>query len=119
MIQFVKPNLLGTKKEFLNLFVNPITNGQLNDSTDHDVKLMKKRSHVLHKVLEGCVQRFNYSVLTPLLPPKQEYVIFVRLTEIQIKIYQYYLDNLARYLNKNLNAKNSLISKILILIITT
>ncbi|CAL1683159.1 unnamed protein product [Lasius platythorax] len=96
MVQFVKPNLLGTKKEFLNRFVNPITNGQFDDSTAYDVKLMKKRAHVLHKMLEGSVQRFDYSVLTPFLPPKQEYVIFVRLTDAQIKMYQYYLDNLAR-----------------------
>ncbi|XP_011702386.1 PREDICTED: transcriptional regulator ATRX [Wasmannia auropunctata] len=96
MVQFVKPNLLGTKREFLNRFVNPITNGQFDDSTAYDVKLMKKRAHVLHKMLEGSVQRFDYSVLTPFLPPKQEYVIFVRLTDTQIKMYQYYLENLAR-----------------------
>ncbi|XP_011344208.2 transcriptional regulator ATRX isoform X3 [Ooceraea biroi] len=96
MVQFVKPNLLGTRKEFLNRFVNPITNGQFDDSTAYDVKLMKKRAHVLHKMLEGSVQRFDYSVLTPFLPPKQEFVIFVRLTDIQMKMYQYYLDNLAR-----------------------
>ncbi|XP_011502086.1 PREDICTED: transcriptional regulator ATRX homolog [Ceratosolen solmsi marchali] len=96
MVQFVKPNLLGSKKEFLNRFVNPITNGQFDDSTPYDVKLMKKRAHVLHKMLEGSVQRFDYSVLTPFLPPKQEYVIFVRLTGVQIKMYQHYLDNFAR-----------------------
>lgn len=56
MVQFVKPNLLGTRKEFLNRFVNPITNGQFVDSTDGDVKIMKRRAHVLHKMLEGLVQ---------------------------------------------------------------
>ena len=56
MVQFVKPNLLGTRKEFLNRFVNPITNGQFEDSTSHDVKRMKRRAHVLHKTLEGSVQ---------------------------------------------------------------
>ncbi|XP_015111784.1 transcriptional regulator ATRX [Diachasma alloeum] len=96
MVQFVKPNLLGTKKEFLNRFVNPIQNGQFDNSTEYDVKLMKKRAHVLHKMLEGSVQRFDYSVLTPFLPPKQEYVIFVKLSDIQIQLYQYYIDNLAR-----------------------
>jgi hypothetical protein len=56
MVQFVKPNLLGTRKEFLNRFVNPISNGQFEDSTAHDVKIMKRRAHVLHKMLEGSVQ---------------------------------------------------------------
>ncbi|KAF4528592.1 hypothetical protein B566_EDAN015812 [Ephemera danica] len=96
MIQFVKPNLLGKRKEFTNRFVNPIKNGQCADSTPRDVFIMKKRAHVLHKMLEGCVQRFDYSVLTPLLKPKQEYVIKIRLTEIQVKMYQHFLTNFAR-----------------------
>lgn len=56
MVSFVKPNLLGSRKEFCNRFVNPITNGQHADSTSYDVKLMKRRAHVLHKMLSGCVQ---------------------------------------------------------------
>ncbi|XP_047111302.1 transcriptional regulator ATRX homolog isoform X1 [Schistocerca piceifrons] len=93
MVQFVKPNLLGSKKEFDNRFVNPIRNGQYVDSTLHDVKVMKRRAHVLHKMLESSVQRFDYGVLTPFLPPKHEYVISVRLSETQVKLYRYYLDN--------------------------
>lgn len=93
MVQFVKPNLLGTSKEFRNRFVNPITNGQFEDSTSHDVKRMKRRAHVLHKTLEGCVQRFDYSVLTPYLPPKEEYVISIRITDTQEKLYRHYLEN--------------------------
>uniref|UniRef100_T1JR14 Uncharacterized protein n=1 Tax=Tetranychus urticae TaxID=32264 RepID=T1JR14_TETUR len=54
MAQFVKPNLLGTKKEFTNRFVNPISNGQHIDSTPDDVDLMKKRAYVLYKSLDGC-----------------------------------------------------------------
>jgi hypothetical protein len=56
MVSFVKPNLLGTSKEFSNSFIRPIENGQCADSTVMDVKLMKRRCHVLHKTLEGCVQ---------------------------------------------------------------
>jgi transcriptional regulator ATRX len=36
--------------------MNPISNGQFEDSTAHDVKVMKRRAHVLHKMLEGSVQ---------------------------------------------------------------
>ena len=34
----------------------PITNGQHADSTSRDVKIMKRRAHVLHEMLAGCVQ---------------------------------------------------------------
>lgn len=56
MVQFVKPNLLGKYVEYMNRFVNPITNGQYIDSTPRDIQVMKRRSHVLHKMLDGCVQ---------------------------------------------------------------
>ena len=56
MVSFVKPSLLGTRREFSNRFVNPITNGQHSDSTAADVRLMKRRAHVLHEMLDGCVQ---------------------------------------------------------------
>lgn len=56
MVSFVKPNLLGTQREFSNRFVNPIKNGQCRDSDASDVRLMRHRSYVLHKLLKGCVQ---------------------------------------------------------------
>ena len=56
MVNFVKPNLLGTIHEFKNRFVNPITNGQCQDSTPYDVRMMKLRAHILHELLVGCVQ---------------------------------------------------------------
>jgi SNF2 family N-terminal domain. len=56
MVQFVKPNLLGDRKEFKNRFANPINNGQYIDSTPRDVKIMKRRAHVLYKMLDGIVQ---------------------------------------------------------------
>jgi len=56
MVDFIRPNLLGSIKDFTNRFINPITNGQYSDSTPLDVELMKGRSHVLHKMLEGFVQ---------------------------------------------------------------
>uniref|UniRef100_T1IWW8 ATP-dependent helicase ATRX n=1 Tax=Strigamia maritima TaxID=126957 RepID=T1IWW8_STRMM len=96
MVQFVKPNLLGTRKEFQNRFLNPIVNGQCADSTEHDVRLMKRRAHILHNLLDGCVQRRDYNVLTPFLPPKYEYVISIRLSEVQVKLYKHFLDHLAR-----------------------
>uniref|UniRef100_A0A182MX86 Transcriptional regulator ATRX n=1 Tax=Anopheles culicifacies TaxID=139723 RepID=A0A182MX86_9DIPT len=95
MVQFVKPKLLGTYSEYMNRFVNPITNGQYTDSTPYDIQLMRKRAHVLHKLLDGCVQRRDYSVLAPFLPPKLEFVVSIKLTPVQSTLYKYYMENLA------------------------
>ena len=52
MVNFVKPLLMGTRKEFLNRFVNPIVNGQHADSTERDFRIMKKRSFILNDLLK-------------------------------------------------------------------
>ncbi|CAL8362524.1 unnamed protein product [Lota lota] len=93
MVSFIKENLLGSLKEFRNRFINPIQNGQCADSTPRDVRIMKNRAHVLHAMLAGCVQRRDYSALTKFLPPKHEYVLAVRVTPLQYKLYRHYLDH--------------------------
>ena len=91
MVNFVKPNLLGTLPEFTNRFVNPIKNGQCKDSQPLDIRVMKQRAHVLHALVSGCVQRKDYRVLADTLPPKQEYVISFRLSPVQDKLYRHFL----------------------------
>ncbi|XP_060934995.1 transcriptional regulator ATRX isoform X2 [Limanda limanda] len=93
MVNFIKENLLGSVKEFRNRFINPIQNGQCADSTLHDVRIMKKRAHILYEMLAGCVQRKDYTALTKFLPPKHEYVLSVRVTPLQCKLYRHYLEN--------------------------
>ncbi|OTF69105.1 hypothetical protein BLA29_005967, partial [Euroglyphus maynei] len=103
MVDFVKPNLLGTKREFKNRFENPISNGQHIDSTDADVNSMKRRVHVLHQKLKDVINRHDYSVLVPYLKPKYEFVLTIKLTQVQIDLYKNYLDNFASASNgKNL-----------------
>ena len=51
-------------------------------------------------------QRKDYTALTKFLPPKHEYVLSVRVTPIQCKLYRYYLEhftgeNVACLLGKN------------------
>lgn len=62
MVNFIKENLLGSIKEFRNRFINPIQNGQCADSTMVDVRVMKKRAHILYEMLAGCVQVQIYSI---------------------------------------------------------
>ncbi|KAM6983495.1 transcriptional regulator ATRX-like [Tautogolabrus adspersus] len=95
MVNFIKKNLLGSLGEFRNRFINPIQNGQCADSTPRDVRVMKKRAHVLHAMLAGCVQRRDYSELTQFLPPKHEYVLAVRISPLQCQLYRFYLEHIS------------------------
>uniref|UniRef100_A0A3P9LQ92 RAD54 like 2 n=1 Tax=Oryzias latipes TaxID=8090 RepID=A0A3P9LQ92_ORYLA len=87
MVDFVRPDFLGTRQEFSNMFERPILNGQCVDSTPQDVRLMRYRSHVLHSLLEGFVQRRGHDVLRDQLPAKDEHVILVRLSSVQRALY--------------------------------
>ncbi|XP_074034541.1 uncharacterized protein isoform X3 [Leptinotarsa decemlineata] len=90
MVQFVKPNLLGNNKEFKTNFVNPITNGQYEDSTEDDIKLMMKRTHVLHKLLVKTVQRIEDTELQIYLPKMQDHALFIQLNQVQVDLYNQY-----------------------------
>lgn len=88
MVEFVKPNLLGNYKDYLSHFVNPIRKGKYINSTPYEIQMMKQRSHVLHELLDECVLSRDYSVMRECLPPKQEYVLYIRPTKLQIDLYK-------------------------------
>ncbi|XP_059188320.1 helicase ARIP4-like isoform X2 [Centropristis striata] len=92
MVDFVRPDFLGTRQEFSNMFERPILNGQCVDSTPQDVQLMRYRSHVLHSLLEGFVQRRGHDVLKDQLPSKEEHVILVRLSPLQRALYTEFMN---------------------------
>lgn len=92
MVDFVRPDFLGTRQEFSNMFERPILNGQCVDSTAQDVQLMRYRSHVLHSLLEGFVQRRGHDVLKDQLPSKEEHVILVRLSPLQRMLYTEFMN---------------------------
>ncbi|XP_045764210.1 uncharacterized protein LOC123866602 isoform X2 [Maniola jurtina] len=96
MVDFVRPNYLGSKTEFCNMFERPIQNGQCIDSTPQDIRLMRYRAHVLHSLLVGFVQRRSHAVLQSTLPQKEEYVLLVRMTPLQRKLYVQFMNEVVR-----------------------
>ena len=103
MVDFVRPNYLGSKTEFSNMFERPITNGQCVDSSTDDKKLMRYRSHVLHTLLEGFVQRRSHVVLQSALPFKEEWVFLLKMTPVQYTLYKEFIS----YLKEEHRDKNS------------
>ena len=94
MVDFVRPNFLGTRAEFGNMFERPIQNGQCVDSSPADVKLMKERVYVLHSLVKGFVQRRSHAVLRSSLPHKEEHVLLLRMTPLQRALYRHYMSDL-------------------------
>ncbi|CAH8531125.1 unnamed protein product [Heterobilharzia americana] len=94
MVDFVRPNYLGTKQEFTNMFQRPIENGQCIDSTPEDRKVMQGRAHVLHDLLSGFVQRRSHAVLKASLPPKTEIVLLIKLSPLQRTLYAAFMRSL-------------------------
>uniref|UniRef100_A0A0N5BQP6 Transcriptional regulator ATRX homolog n=1 Tax=Strongyloides papillosus TaxID=174720 RepID=A0A0N5BQP6_STREA len=93
MINFVKPSLLGTYKEFSNQFANPIEKGIKIGASKDDVRLMKKRYVVLWKMLDHVLHRRDASFLYSTLPPKEEYIVYCATTTIQIKLLKELIEN--------------------------
>ncbi|KAK9673254.1 hypothetical protein RND81_12G156000 [Saponaria officinalis] len=92
MVDFVREGFLGSMHEFRNRFQNPIENGQHANSTAEDVRIMNQRSHILYQQLKGFVQRVDMSVVKRDLPPKTVFVISVKLSSLQRKLYKKFLD---------------------------
>ncbi|OEL21409.1 Protein CHROMATIN REMODELING 20 [Dichanthelium oligosanthes] len=92
MVDFVRGGFLGSSHEFRNRFQNPIENGQHTNSTSDDVKIMNQRSHILFEQLKGFVQRMSMNVVKNDLPPKKVFVITVKLSQLQRKLYRRFLD---------------------------
>jgi len=92
MVNFCKPNLLGTYKEYKNLYSLPINSGQKKDANDLEVQKMTEQSAVLFMTLNETVHRQDESILIKMLPKRQEYLIKLRLTPIQEKLYERYMN---------------------------
>lgn len=108
MVDFVRPSFLGTMKEFMNMFANPISNGQCVDSGPADIKLMKERIFVLQHELSGFVQRRDDSVLEASLPSKYEWTIPIRLSSEQETIYKRMIDPSSDHENIGIDADTGL-----------
>ncbi|RHZ20357.1 hypothetical protein DYB31_001195 [Aphanomyces astaci] len=83
MVNFARPNYLGTLQEFKNRFVDPIENGQFEDSSAVDIVLSRKRTFILTKELSTLVLRRDAGYLHRQLPAKHEFVLLCKLSPLQ------------------------------------
>ncbi|KAL4158929.1 hypothetical protein PRNP1_004703 [Phytophthora ramorum] len=91
MVNFARPDYLGSLDEFKNRFVAPIKNAQCIDSSEADLRLARQRAFVLTRELKPLVLRRDQQYLFKQLPPKKEYVLMCKLTDAQAQLYRIFL----------------------------
>lgn len=91
MINWVAPGYLGPKKEFASIYADPIEKGLDSESTGNEKRKGLKMLEVLKMTVAPKVQRATVQVVKHELPPKYEFVLFVKPNPLQEKLYGIFL----------------------------
>ncbi|ROW17590.1 hypothetical protein VPNG_00757 [Cytospora leucostoma] len=91
MIEWVAPGFLGDKKWFSAEYAKPISEGLYEDSSIADRRNAKIRLAALRQIVAPKVHRRTVGTLKDTLPPKQEFIVHLDLSNIQRAVYLTYL----------------------------
>ncbi|KAK4218131.1 protein chromatin remodeling 20 [Rhypophila decipiens] len=94
MINWIAPGYLADHAEFKQRFEDPIKLGLFADSDQAAKRRARKQLHVLKGLVEPKVHRRDTDILRAELPTKQEFILHLPLTPIQMRVYEAYLDAL-------------------------
>ncbi|EHK41190.1 hypothetical protein TRIATDRAFT_321436 [Trichoderma atroviride IMI 206040] len=94
MINWVAPRYLGPQKEFADIYAEPIERGLDRESSWSEKRKALKMLEVLKMTVAPKVQRATVQVVKHELPPKYEFVLFVKPNPLQEKLYGIYLNEM-------------------------
>ncbi|XP_011285562.2 DNA excision repair protein ERCC-6 [Felis catus] len=114
LFDFIFPGKLGTLPVFMEQFSVPITMGGYSNASPVQVKTAYKCACVLRDTINPyLLRRMKSDVKMSLsLPDKNEQVLFCRLTEEQLKVYQNFIDSkeVYRILNGDMQIFSGLVA---------
>ena len=87
MIEYVRPGLLGSEKDFQKKFVYAIERGMASDAPAQAKELADEKLNQIQEILEPYVHRRDASLLLKDLPPLQHIVLHLRQTKMQSRLY--------------------------------
>lgn len=90
MINWVEPGYLGSPKEFGNRYDGPIKLGLWSDSSAYEKRRALKLLSALRQLVAPMVHRMGIAAIKDDLPPKKEFIIYLRLTDLQMEVYKTY-----------------------------
>lgn len=91
LVSFINPGLLGTQAEFRKKFEIPILRGRDAAASDKDEQLGRERLKELCDLVEKCLIRRTSDLLSKYLPKKIEFIVCVKMTELQSDLYRRFL----------------------------
>ncbi|KAM9992129.1 hypothetical protein ACTFIZ_012799 [Dictyostelium cf. discoideum] len=89
MVNFVNPGVLKNVATFKNVYDAPIVASRNPDASEEEKEIGRQRSLELSRLTSQFILRRTAFVNTQYLPPKVEYVIFCKLTPLQLSIYKH------------------------------
>lgn len=88
MVDFVNPGLLNKYSIFKKDFENPILKSRQPGASAKDIEKGQSRSEELAALTGQFILRRTAEILAKYLPPKTEYVVYCRPTDVQIACYE-------------------------------
>jgi DNA repair and recombination protein RAD54B len=93
MVDFVNPGLLSNYNTFKKEFEGPILKSRQPGALKKDLEKGSAREEELSSLTRQFILRRTAEILNDFLPPKTEYVLFCRPTQVQAEVYQHVLDS--------------------------
>lgn len=91
LLNFANPGYLGTRNDFRKNFESAILRGRDADATDKEKEVSDKKLTELSQMVSKFIIRRTNDILSKYLPVKYEYVVFVGLSPMQKKLYEYFV----------------------------
>ncbi|CAG8724732.1 7996_t:CDS:10, partial [Acaulospora morrowiae] len=91
LLNFANPGLLGTPNEFRRNYENPILRGRDANASEKEREISDQKLGELLDVVSKFIIRRNNDILSKYLPVKFEHVVFCRLSEFQVSLYNKFL----------------------------
>lgn len=88
LIDFVSPGLLGSPKQFKMVYEDPIVRSHQSDACSEEREVGEARARQLNTVTAEILLRRTADINSKYLPPKAEYVLFCRPSDLQLRLFR-------------------------------
>eukprot|EP01083_Nonionella_stella_P268865 909211_1 len=91
MCQFVNPGCLGPLAAFRRVYAQPVSRSRDTQARPEEKRIGEERGAELARRTSSFIIRRTKDLLKQYLPPKRELVVFCRMSQLQVDVYQQYL----------------------------